>query len=90
MEGAYFNGKFVKKVKCWRCGSSFYSNRSCAKFCSENCRLRYYRDTHPKMREIKCEDCGNRSDQYGKCELWKKFNGKTHPRNCKIALEVKE
>ena len=62
MDGAYFNGKFVKKVKCWRCGSSFYSNRSDAMFCSKSCRLRYYRDTEPKMREIKCEDCDNRSD----------------------------
>lgn len=87
MDGAYFNGKFVKKVKCWRCGSSFYSNRSDAMFCSKNCRLRYYRDTQPRMREIKCADCGSRSDKYGSCELWKNFKGKTHPRKCRIRNE---
>ena len=84
MNGAYFNGKFIKEVKCWRCGCRFYSNQPHAKFCSEDCRLRYYRDTRPKMREIKCADCGNRSDRHGSCELWEKFKGKTHPRNCEI------
>lgn len=84
MDGAYFNGKFVRKVKCWQCSNIFYSNRSHAKFCNEHCRLQYYLGTRPKMREIKCEDCENRSDKYGKCELWKSFNGKTHPRKCGI------
>ena len=87
MDGAYFNGKFVKKVKCWRCGSSFYSNRSDAMFCGKSCRLRYYRDAEPKMRDIKCADCDKRSDKYGNCELWKNFKGKTHPRNCVIRNE---
>lgn len=90
MDGAYFNGKFVKKVKCWRCGSSFYSNRSDAMFCSKSCRLRYYRDNEPKMRDIKCEDCDNRSDRCGKCEFWGNFKGKTHPRNCKMIEIVKK
>lgn len=84
MGGVYFNGKFVKEVRCWKCGSRFYSNRSDAMFCSKHCRLAYYESTRPRMRDIKCDDCNNRSDRHGKCELWKNFKGKTHPRNCKI------
>ena len=79
--GAYFNGKFVKEVRCRKCGSHFYSNRSDAMFCS---RLAYYSFTRPRMRDIKCSECENRSDKYGKCKLWKNFKGKAHPRNCKI------
>ncbi len=84
MKGAYLNRRFTKYVRCWKCGSRFLSNRSNAMFCSKDCRLAYYRGTKPKIRDIKCSDCNNRSDKYGKCELWKKFKGKTHPRNCSI------
>lgn len=84
MSGAYFNRKFVKQVRCWKCGSHFYSNRSDAMFCSKYCRLSYYESTRPRMRDIKCVDCSNRSDRHGKCELWKNFKGKTHPRNCEM------
>ncbi len=86
MSGAYINGKFVKEVRCWKCGSRFFSNRSDARFCSKSCRLVYYKNTRPHKRDIKCSDCINRSDRYGKCELWKKFKGKTHPKNCEIKL----
>lgn len=84
MNGAYINGKLVKEVRCWKCGSHFYSNRSDAMFCSEHCRLAYYKGTRPRMRDIKCFDCSNRSDRHGKCELWNGFKGKTHPRNCML------
>lgn len=84
MDGAYINGKFVKYVRCWKCNSRFLSNRSNAMFCSKQCRLAYYSDTRPRMRDIKCSECENRSDKYGKCELWKNFKGKTHHRNCEI------
>ena len=86
MAGVHINGKFVKEGRCWKCGSSFLSNRSDAMFCSKRCRLAYYKATHPHKRDIKCANCSNRSDRYGKCELWKKFKGKTHPKKCEIKL----
>lgn len=86
MSGAYINGKYVKEVRCWKCGSKYLSNRSDAMFCSERCRLAYYKATRPKMRDIKCSDCSNRSDRGGICKVWKGFRGKTHPRNCILKL----
>ena len=84
MRGAYFGNRFVKEVRCWKCGRCFYSNRSDAMFCSKSCRLVYYKNIRPRMRDIKCSDCSNRSDRQGKCELWKNFKGRTHPRKCEI------
>ena len=86
MAGVYVNGKFIKEVRCWKCGSRFLSNRSDAMFCSKNCRLAYYKATYPHKRDIKCVICNNRSDKDGKCELWKNFKGKTHPKNCEVKL----
>ena len=74
----------MKEIRCWKCGSRFYSNRSDAMFCNKNCRLSYYKNTRPRMRDIKCSGCSNRSDRNGKCELWKGFKGKTHPRKCEV------
>lgn len=64
---------------CVGCGIKFNPVRSDQMFHSKECRLHYYK---PKKRNIKCSVCTNRSDKYGKCELWKKFKGQTHPRNC--------
>ena len=63
MRGAHFGNRFVKEVRCWECGSCFYSNRSDAMFCNKYCRLSYYKNTRSRMRDIKCSDCGNRSDR---------------------------
>ena len=82
MGGAIFGNRYVAEKRCWRCGRRFYSNRSDAMFCSKSCRLRYYKETRPRMRDIKCCDCSNRTDRGGKCEMWKTFKGKTHPRDC--------
>ena len=83
MGGAYFNGRFVKEVSCWKCGSRFHSNRSDAMFCSERCRLAYYRSNRPRKRDIRCSECRNHES----CDLWKDFKGKTHPRRCVLVSE---
>lgn len=80
MSRAYINGKFVKEVRCWKCNSRFFSNRSDAMFCSKRCRLAYYKSNYPRKRDIKCSNCGNHEI----CDLWKDFKGKTHPRGCML------
>lgn len=66
---------------CIGCGRKFHPVRSDQMFHSKRCRLNHYK---PNKRDIKCSECGNRSDKYGQCELWKTFKGKTHPRSCDI------
>lgn len=68
---------------CFRCGQKFTASKSDQMFCSKSCRLKHYASANNK-RTIKCSSCSNRSDAYGKCELWTGFKGKTRPRSCPI------
>ena len=70
---------------CFNCGQKFNPTRSDQMYCCKHCRLQYYKSFNNK-RSIKCFDCSNRSDKYGKCELGERFNGKTHPKNCPIIV----
>jgi DNA-directed RNA polymerase subunit RPC12/RpoP len=68
---------------CVGCGREFTASKSDQMFHSKACRLKHYSRMKSKS-DIKCSSCSNRSDKYGKCELWNGFKGKTRPRTCSL------